>query len=239
MNLWTACDGKRHFRGLEFEPWRVVEAQHILSSRDLVDSLVEHDILEALLEESKPSVNQSKDYLVFTPFRYPPLKYGSRFGAVFEPSLWYGSIDLETAFAEVAWYQLQFQNSTAADLGYVESMLTAFNTLLKTRVGVDLTQPPFDQYVDEISSRDSYEYSQSLGTSMRNAGVQAFVFYSARSNEQSRNIAAYTPDVFHRKNNQYVFNQQTWACMANRQLVEFTPVGVPGKSRLSFDAGQF
>lgn len=234
MNLWTACEGSQYIKPITVQPWRVVEAQHILSSRDLVDTTDEHDILEALLEESKPSVNKAKHYLIFTPFRYPPLKYGSRFGRVFEPSLWYGSMELETAFAEVAYYQLQFQNSTDADLDYIDISLTAFNATISTEQGVDLTAAPFSQYAEHISSKNTYEYSQQLGTSMRESDVSAFIFFSARSQHSSKNVAAFTPDVFCSKKNQYVHDQQTWACIANKQVVEFTRMGISAKSRFSF-----
>jgi hypothetical protein len=94
----------------------MVEAQHISSSRDLVESREEHDLLEELLENSKPQIVNNIHYLIFTPFRYPPLKYGSRFGSNHEPSLWYGSINLHTALAEVAFYRLKFFEDTSADL---------------------------------------------------------------------------------------------------------------------------
>lgn len=240
MNLWESCHGIKQIKAITAEPWRVVEAQYVLSARDLVDTTDEHDILEALLEESKPSVNKEKHYLVFTPFRYPPLKYGSRFGSAVEPSLWYGSLDLETAFAEVAFYQLQFQNSTDADLNYVDTLLTAFNASLSTQNGVDLTVEPFSQYVDYISSKNTYEYSQKLGVSMREADVHAFIFFSARMDHQHKNIAAFTPDVFCNNNkHQDVFNQQTWTCTANKHVVEFTRMGISGKSRFSFERAQF
>lgn len=108
MNIWALCEGNQFISSISVEPWRVVEDQHVLSSRDLVDSIEEHDLLEELIEESKPIIEKKKNYLIFTPFRYPPLKYGSRFGSTFEPSLWYGSLQLETAFTEVAYYRLKF-----------------------------------------------------------------------------------------------------------------------------------
>src|SRR3989338_8732342 len=115
MTLWSLCEGEKNIEPISVEPWRIVEAQHVLSSRDIVDSAYEHDILEALIEESKPKISTDKSYLIFTPFRYPPLKYCSRFGHVFEPSLWYGSLEVETAFAEVAYYRGLFLNSSEAN----------------------------------------------------------------------------------------------------------------------------
>jgi len=43
------------------------------------------------------------DYLLFPPFRYPPLKWGSRFGTEYQRGLFYGSQLLATALAEVAY----------------------------------------------------------------------------------------------------------------------------------------
>src|ERR1700722_16404559 len=116
MNIWERCNGLSYITPLQCNPWRVVEAQHISSTRKLVDTAAEHEVLENLLEESKPAIDKNTDYLIFTPFRYPPLKYGSRFGSRLEPSLWYGSLDIATALAEVAYYRLLFLNDTAATL---------------------------------------------------------------------------------------------------------------------------
>ncbi len=235
MNVWELCEGRQYIKPLSVEPWRVVEAQHILSSRDLVDSREEHDLLEELLEQSKPAIEKEKNYLIFTPFRYPPLKYGSRFGRTFEPSLWYGSIELETAFTEVAYYRLKFLNDTQGDLGYLEISMTAFTAFLTTQKGLDLTETPFNQYVEQISDKNDYAYSQRLGSSMRQEQVEAFIYPSARTASKAKNIAAYIPAVFKMKKNQYVNNQQTWICLASKQVIEFTRMGILGKERFSFE----
>jgi len=234
MNIWTLCDGKRFTKAISAEAWRVVEAQHILSSRDLVDSREEHDLLESLIEESKPVIAKEKNYLIFTPFRYPPLKYGSRFGRVFEPSLWYGSLELATAFTEVAYYRLKFFDDSSAALGYVEISMTAFTAAIGSNNGVDLTTPPFNQYTQEISNKNTYEHSQLLGTTMREEQIDAFLYFSARTNEMSKNIAAFTPSIF-----QCVNNQQTWKCFADNHIIEFTRLGILGKKQFSFSANNF
>ena len=102
INIWEECSGTEHLRSLDHKVFRVVEAQHISSTRKLVDSEKEHEILEILIERTKPHLSQASEfkglhYLLFTPFRYPPLRHGSRFGKTYEPSLWYGSLELETA----------------------------------------------------------------------------------------------------------------------------------------------
>jgi hypothetical protein len=234
MNIWSACNGAEHMRSISAEPWRVVEAQHIISCRDLVDTIAEHDLLEEMLEASKPCINTDTDYLIFTPFRYPPLKYGSRFGHTYEPSLWYGSVVLETALAEVAHYQRQFHNDTQAELGYVETLLTAFTVYLKTSNGIDLTDMPFLAYKEVIRDKHDYQYSQVLGSAMRQDQVAAFYYFSARTNDDAKNIAAFVPDVFCKKNNRYVQNSQTWTCMANKEQVEFNRWDLFEKQRFSF-----
>jgi hypothetical protein len=239
MNAWDLCKDNELIKPLSAEPWRVVEAQHVLSSRDLVDSREEHDLLEELLEDSKPSINKEKNYLIFTPFRYPPLKYGSRFGRTFEPSLWYGSLELETAFTEVAYYRFKFLNDTQANLGYLEISMTAFTAFLNTERGVDLTEHPFQEYLPQITDKKAYEYSQMLGTSMRDHEIEAFIYPSARSKKAANNVAAYTPSVFKLKKNQYVNNQQTWICLANKQAIEFTRIGILGKERFTFTENYF
>jgi hypothetical protein len=231
MSIWEACEGQKHLGLLEEEPWRVVEAQHILNSRDLVDDIEEYEVLEDLLEQSKPELSvATPNPLIFTPFRYPPLDYGSRFGRVFEPSLWYGSLNINTALTEVAYYRLKFNQDTEADLGYVETLLTAFNVFIKTNRGINLTEPPFAAYRTDISSKNSYDASQQLGSDMRANQVDAFVFYSARcSIEDSKNIAIYETPVFHHKQGQYTYNQQTWKCVASNIKAEMTRTDALGK----------
>ena len=80
-NIWTRCAGDSEIRALRLSPWRVVEAQHQVSTRKLVDSVDEQILLEDLIERVKPA-DQTRGrwhYLLATPFRYPPLRHGSRF----------------------------------------------------------------------------------------------------------------------------------------------------------------
>ena len=239
MSIWELCEGMNQIKSLSAEPWRVVEAQHVLSSRDLVDSISEHELLEDMLEASKPPIPKEKSYLIFTPFRYPPLRYGSRFGTVVEPSLWYGSLELETAFTEVAYYRLKFFAESSADLGSVEISMTAFKTFLKCERGVDLTQLPFAKYTADISNKYNHEHSQQLGAQMRASDVEAFVYCSARTSKESQNIAAYQPSVFQSKNRNYINNQHNWHCYTNKKIVEFTRVDYNGKKQFSFTESFF
>jgi len=230
MSIWSDCHGDEHICELNQEAWRVVEAQHILNSRDLVDSLEEYEILEELLNHSKPHIAPTiPDPLIFTPFRYPPLEYGSRFGRVFEPSLWYGSLDIKTALTEVAYYRLKFNQDSEADLGYIDTLLTAFNVSIKTKQGLDLTQLPFVKHQSDISSKTSYVSSQLLGSDMRAHPIKAFIFYSARTQHQEKNMAVYAMDVFAQKKGSYTYNQQTWKCVSNKTEAQLARADALGK----------
>ena len=233
MSIWASCQGEKHVCELREEPWRVVEAQHILNSRDLVDSLDEYEILEDLLNNSKPTINtQISDPLIFTPFRYPPLEYGSRFGRIFEPSLWYGSLDIKTALTEVAYYRLKFNQDSEAELGYIDTLLTAFNVWIKTNQGIDLTQKPFIKHKADISSKTSYTASQLLGSDMRENKIEAFLFHSARTTQTKKNLGVYAMDVFSQKNGSYTYNQQTWKCVSNKNEAQIARTDGFGKSEV-------
>jgi hypothetical protein len=113
------------------------------------------------------------------------LLHGSRFATRAERGLWYGAAFVRTTLAEVAYYRLLFLEGTAAKLD-LASDLNVFRVQLRTRRGVDLTAAPFAAHTARISSPTTYTDSQELGKSMREAGVQAFRYQSARDERTSR-----------------------------------------------------
>src|SRR5688500_4060934 len=92
-SIWTRCAGDSEIRALRLSPWRAVEAQHQVSTRKLVASAEEQALLEELIDRAKPPdpTRGALLYLLATPFRYPPLRHGSRFGTRHERGIWYGS----------------------------------------------------------------------------------------------------------------------------------------------------
>jgi len=219
-SIWTQCAGDSRIAPLRATPWRVVEAQHLVSTRKLVDTLDEQAVLEQLIESSKPGdISIARRHvLIATPFRYPPLRHGSRFGGRHEPSLWYGSEDQRTMFAEAAYYRLVFLDGTRAALGTVSSWHTAFTATARTDRGVDLTRKPFDRHRAAISSPSSYGESQVLGAAMREAGVELFRYRSARDAGRGVNVAAFTPSVFGYAKPR---DLESWHCIATTARVEF------------------
>jgi hypothetical protein len=218
-SIWTRCAGASELRALRLEPWRAVEAQHQVSTRKLVDTDAEQALLEELIESAKPPdpTEGRLHYLLSTPFRYPPLRHGSRFAARHERGIWYGAESIRTAFSETAYCRLLFLEGSHAELGSVETQLTVFSAGVQTRRAIDLTAPPFAAYRAVLASKTTYDETQALGASMRAAGVEAFRFESARDVEGGVNVGVMQPAAFGRARPR---NLQTWHCTATRERVE-------------------
>lgn len=172
---------------LQGKIYRVVESQEEIATTQLVDSVQEQIRLEELLEFSKPRRPEGTEglhYLLATPFRYPPLKYGSRFGRAFEKSLFYGAMSINTALVESAFYRFVFINDMATP--YPKTLKTQhdlFATRMRTDSGLRLQDRPWENFHEALTDPASYDACQSLGTQMREAGVEAFQFLSARARQ--------------------------------------------------------
>ncbi len=218
-SIWTRCAGDSRVRTLQLEACRVVEAQHQVSTRKLVDSLAEQILLEELIESAKPPdrTRGRLHYLLWTPFRYPPLTHGSRFGSRHEPGIWYGSESWRSAFAEVAYYRLLFLEGTRAELGLMTTQLTAFTVRVGSARAIDLLAPPFNAHRPTIASPTTYEETQALGRAMRDAGVELFRYPSARDAPDGVNVGIFSAAAFGTAKPRSL---QTWHCTATRQRVE-------------------
>lgn len=214
----------------------MVECQHLFSTRALVDSDAEHQVLEELIEGQKPRGQSGLHFLLSTPFRYPPLPHGSRFGTRAEPGIWYGSQVQRTAFAEAAYYRLLFLEGTAADLAPLIFELSAFRVGFKTDRGVDLTRPPFAAEVRSISSPVAYEAPQQLGRDMRADGVEAFRFRSARDREGGANVALFSPRPFGSRKPSV---PETWRSVSTRSEVEFVKKDFLERAAFTFPRSDF
>lgn len=220
-SIWTRCGGDSNLRLLSARPWRAVEAQHLVSTRKLTDSDAEQALLEDLLEASKPPAGEGVErlhYLLYTPFRYPPLRHGSRFGTRSERGIWYGSETLRTCFAEVAYYRLVFLEGTAAELAPLFVELTTFVARVRTRRGVDLARAPFEGFGSRISSPSRYDTPQRLGREMRADGVDAARYRSARDPD-GFNYALFSPRAFASRRPEKL---ETWIAVATREVVEIS-----------------
>jgi hypothetical protein len=129
-----------------------------------------------------------------------------------------------------------FLEATRADLGRVDVELSSFRVRVRTRRGIDLTAPPFAAFVDRISSPSRYEDSQALGNAMREAGVEAFRYHSARDPEGGDNLALFTPRAFAEKRPEA---PETWICSATRERVEFQKKDFFDRTSRVFERGAF
>ena len=219
---------------------RAVEAQFRNSTRKLVDSDPEQELLEELIDRRAklpvPAGFEGLHYLLYTPFRHPPLRNGSRFGSQLERGILYGARELPTAFAEVAYYRLVFLEGPAADLGDLHLELTAFWFGIAAARGVDFSEAPFRDYEAQTSSKTRYGASQRLGADLRAAGVQACLYVSARAEGRQLNLAVFE-NVFRPGR---PLREEPWSCTANRAGAEFRARSLLGPERRhSYARAQF
>jgi hypothetical protein len=235
-SIWTRS-GRRTSR-LRGRPWRAVEAQHLVSTRKLVDSDAEQAVLEELLERSKPPLPSKVKlhFLLATPFRYPPLPYGSRFGTRSQRGIFYASDTVDTALAEVAYYRLLFLEQTTASLVPITFHWSLFQTHIDTARGVDLTRPPFDGHRARISSKSDYGVSERLGQDMREANVEACRYFSARAGGDAANVAVFDPAAFARRT---PLRQERWYCAVTEHDVVFTRDDLLAKRTRTFPRASF
>lgn len=161
----------------------MVEAQHVASTMKLTDSAAEQDLLEILIEQGKPpqpATTLGLDYLLASPFRYPPYPAGSRFRAATDAGVFYGAECVRTACAELAYWRWRFLLDSPALQQLGPTPHTAFRCSVATPACLDLRQPPLVR--DAALWRDPRDYSatQALARLARNAGVAAICSQSVR-----------------------------------------------------------
>lgn len=176
--------------------WRLVEAQHRVSTLKLVDTLAEQALLEDILEGTKPPVPPDcarLDYLLATPFRYRPYPHGSRFRrAGLTPGVWYGAERVETAVAEMVFYRFLF---------YAESPDTPFpaNAADYTGFSVALVSDAVDlTALDDPDLRDPVGYvaCQGVADQARAMGAGIIRYLSVRDPKGGANLAVLSCAAF-------------------------------------------
>lgn len=166
----------------QFALWRAVEAQHVVATMALVDTLDEQLVLERLLDGSKPPVPAGADklhYLLFTPFRYDPPPGGSRFRAPGDAGVFYGADQVRTACAELGYWRWRHLLATPA----LAAMPSRPQTVFRARIAaptVDLRARPFVR--DRAAWTDPVDYGpcQRFAAVAREAAVGAIRYESVR-----------------------------------------------------------
>lgn len=221
--IWEDCKGVQQIRPTSGTAYRLVESQEQIATLGYVDTLEEQALLEEMLESTKPSypfITDGFHYLLKTPFRYPPLKWGSRFGRIHEPGIFYGCINTQTTLAESAYYRLVFWYSIDAKpiKNKIRSEHTLFCVGYQSAQAIQLQSPPFNQYEKTLRHLQDYGSTQQLGTAMRAAGVEAFEYISARDPQKGICIGLFTPAAFTQKN---PTEMTAWLCEVSANEVAF------------------
>ncbi len=182
--------------------WRAVESQYAVATMALVDDLAEQEVLEEILEETKPPVPaecRELHYLLYTPFRYS-VRQDSRFHVAGEPGVFYASLAERTALAEVAFHRLLF---------FTESPQTPWPenpvefTLFSVKVSADktikLTRPPFDEQEALWTETHDYAACQQLAREAREQELDAICYRSVRDPQGGDNIVLFHCRTFEEK----------------------------------------
>ncbi|CAN7210102.1 RES family NAD+ phosphorylase [Rhizobium rhizogenes] len=238
--IWTPAALSSEARPISGHYWRLVEAQHQVSTLKLVDTLEEQALLETLLEESKPALPPEcagLDYLLATPFRYGAIyPHGSRFRRAGRTlGVFYASEQIETALAEMSFYRLLFfSDSPETPLPTNAAEYTAFAAAIATKQAIDLTLPPLEHDRQAWADPVNYEACQSLADAARAGNVDAILYQSVRDPKSGKNIALLTANAFAARE---PVERQTWR-------IRLSPTGVQAlcefpKSRIGFARNDF
>lgn len=221
--IWEDCKGELHIRAVTGTAYRLVESQEQIATLGYVDTLEEQALLEEMLELVKPPYTFASEhfhYLLKTPFRYPPLKWGSRFGRIHEPGIFYGGSNIDTTLAESAYYRFVFWYSMDGTpiKNKIRSEHTLFSVDYASAQGIRLHTTPFNRHNNNLTHPQDYSQTQQLGTAMRNTGVEVFEYFSARDPQQGICVGLFTPQAFVQKQPK---DMTQWLCEVSAHNVAF------------------
>lgn len=177
----------------------MVEAQYVVSTMKVVDTLAEQEVLEEILEERKPPIPGAAaglHYLLYTPFRYDTLPpCGSRFRAIGEPGVFYGAERVKTTAAETGYWRWKFLQDSAGLDRLPPARFTAFSVPVAGAM-VDLRQAPFSKDAELWTHPSNYGPTQEFGRIARQVSVAAIFYRSVRDPEPHFCLAVLTPKAF-------------------------------------------
>jgi hypothetical protein len=202
LPIWTPAALSSELRGLESDCWRLVEAQHRVSTLKLTDTLAEQSLLEAMLEETKPKLPpeaQALHYLMAAPFRYGAVyPHGSRFRRAGRTlGVFYGAENPQTAAAEMAFHRLLFYAEAPQTVWPLNAgEYTAFNAPVRSAMTLDLTLPPLNRDQLLWTEPQNYAACQSLADAARSAKADLIRYQSVRDPQHGANLALLNPTPF-------------------------------------------
>lgn len=198
--MWTRTALASEFRRYRGRVWRVVEAQHRISTNRLSGDRADQRRLEELAEAVKPGLPKAArglHYLLASPFRYGH-GVASRFRRAGErPGIFYASESERTAIAEIAFWRLRFFARTP---GFAPPAATSehssFSVPLDIARAIDLTRAPFAAEAEKWNDPGDYAACQKFATQARAARAQLIRSASVRDPQKGFNVALLDPSGF-------------------------------------------
>ena len=224
-------------RPLKAGLWRIIEGQYRSSTMRIVDTFEEHDVLEAMLEASKPPVPEEcrhLDYQFWSPFRYGCYPRASRFRRQGRtPGVWYGSEAPLTAMCEMIWGMLRFfKASIGTPLPRRAVEYTAVRAEVATPFMLDLTAAAWAGQGDWMAQED-YSDCLALADAFRAAGGEALRYASVRHPDHAANVAILTCRAFAKPRPNAL---QTWHVLYSDLILRATDE--TDGSRYSFEVAE-
>jgi len=207
----------------QMQAWRGVEAQHIVSTMRLVETPEEQQLLEQLLESSKPSLPALpavQHYLLTTPFRYSPA-HASRFRPAGSKGCWYGAHSVYAACAEMAYWRHRFLMDSA---GLRDEVLLSEHSLFQAHItgrSIDLMADPWQQARPLWTAPSDYRATHALATAARARGVQWIGYESVRA-PRAPCAVVFDPVCLSEPSPSLDHTLQRWVCKTTQNSVMFT-----------------
>ncbi len=198
--------------------WRAVEAQHVVATMALVDTIEEQHVLERLLDGTKPPLPAGTGHLhwlLFTPFRYLPPPGGSRFRGPNDPGVFYCADEIRTACAELGFWRWRHLRDSPALTSMPTKPQTVFQVRIETGT-VDLRAKPFVRDRRHWTDAQDYGQCQRFGRTARAAGAGAIRYESVRDPKHEGCCAVLAPTAFVPP---VPLEQQTWMLSVSRDRV--------------------
>jgi hypothetical protein len=236
--MWTSTALASEHRRYRARVWRLVEAQHRISTNRLAANLGDQAALETLAEAVKPRLPDGArhlDYLLAAPFRYGH-KQASRFRKAGEkPGIFYASEAEATAIAEAAYWRLRFFSRSP---GFAPPSTTvehsSFSVMIDSPRTLDLTRPPFDRDRTAWIDPDDYTACQALAAEARLATSQAIRTASTRD-PAGINVVLLDPAAFAESKPRH---GKTWHLRCEGERLTAL-AALPHTDRMDFSARNF
>lgn len=180
---------------------RVVETQYAAATMRLVGSADAQAVLEEALETSKPPVPAAfahLHYLLYTPFRYPPSPWPSRFRGPTDPGVFYAAEHVRTALAELAHWRLKVLLDAVDLIALEPGAHTVFSVAIEAAPADAALLRPVSRRT-AVLHPDDYGAAQAWAREVRAEGRQAIRYPSVRDRPEGVCWAIFAAEVFRSK----------------------------------------